>query len=152
MSWRGRLKEPVFLSSMSYRQEVQSLICSASLALAILITASYANEIVHKGAFVARHNLSTPVRDGWYGIFDPMQPEYDPMWDPILVKQENVVYDDAFTDDYGCKDAREHQPVSDDQCFIIVRQNSYRQLNSIQIERITPSGKISVLTWYKQPD
>jgi len=114
--------------------------------------ASFANELVSNGGFVARHNPSTPVRDGWYGVFDPALPSYASMWDPVIVSQDRVLYDGAYIDDYGCKDASEHQPVSGDQCFKIVRQNSYRQLNTIQIERITPSGKITVLTWYKQPD
>jgi len=113
---------------------------------------SFANEQVSTGGFVARHHPDTPVKDGYYGIFDPTLPTYSSMWDPIVVSSDRVIYDGASTNDYGCKDAREHQPVSDDQCFIIVRQNSYKQLNSIQVERITPSGKISVLTWYKQPD
>jgi hypothetical protein len=143
----------VLSSMMSFRLTLHALVCSAGLALATFPTGSHANEVVNADGFVSRYHPITPVKDGWYGIFDPTLPTYASMWDPIVVSQDRVIYDGAYIDDYGCKDdTTESGSVSKDQCYRIISQNSYKQLNSIQIERITPSGKTSVLTWYKQPD
>jgi hypothetical protein len=136
-----------------FRRTIHALVCSAGLAVATFTTGSYANEVGNAGEFVSRYHPDAPVKDGWYGVFDPTLPTYASMWDPIVVSQDRVVYDGAYINDYGCKDdTTESGSVSKDQCHRIISQNSYRQLNTIQIERITPSGKMSVLTWFKQLD
>jgi hypothetical protein len=139
--------------TMTFHLVLHALVCSAGLALAAFPTGSYANEVGMAGGVVSRHHPDTPVKDGYYGIFDPTLPTYASMWDPIVVSQERVVYDGAYIDDYGCKDdTTESGSVSRDQCYRITSLNGYRQLNTIQIERITPGRKLSVLTWYKQLD
>jgi hypothetical protein len=146
-----RMEECDLSSMMSFRLTLHALVCSAGLALATFPTGSYANEMGNADGFVSRYHPNSPVKDGWYGIFDPTLPAYASMWDPIIVSQDRVVYDGAYIDDYGCKTDSDPQP-SESYCLMVIKQNSYRQINRVQIERQAPDGDKSVLTWFKQLD